>query len=429
MVKSEGLESNFSNTRRIYILHPDLGLGGAERFIVDLALELRSLDHEVVLFTGSHDPHRCFEETLCADGTHALWILLVGSWIPRSLFGYFHAVLANLRCVYMTMYLLICKERPDIVILDQVSFPILLLRMFTKTKVIFYCHFPDFLLVNQFSRLRSLYRLPLNFLEQVSTGMAHKILVNSHYTLGVFVNAFAFLYRIGVCPEVVYPITVEAEKKLHMSSSLVKTNEGSHKCKGIADYSNRTNFLSVNRFERKKTLELAIFSFAEMKQQINTSKISLIIAGGFDVRILENRVYYSELKREAKRLGVSDNVYFMKSISARLKSHLLHISSCILYTPIYEHFGIVPVEAMSKGKPVIACDNGGPLETVVNGVTGFLCAANYKSFSQAMIRIVNNPSFCEDLGENARIHVSSCFSQDSFVEKIKRIIDETEQYS
>lgn len=45
---------------------------------------------------------------------------------------------------------------------------------------------------------------------------AHKILVNSHYTLGVFVNAFAFLYRIGVCPEVVYPITVEAEKKLHM---------------------------------------------------------------------------------------------------------------------------------------------------------------------------------------------------------------------
>lgn len=89
-------------------------------------------------------------------------------------------------------------------------------------------------------------------------------------------------------------------------------------------------------------------------------------------------MFYKDWFSEAKRLGVSDNVYFMKSISARLKSHLLHISSCILYTPIYEHFGIVPVEAMSKGKPVIACDNGGPLETVVNGVTGFLCAANYK---------------------------------------------------
>ena len=65
MVKSEGLGSNFSNKRRIYLLHPDLGIGlsaygrdnpfflnifnkgGAERFIVDLALELKSLDHEV----------------------------------------------------------------------------------------------------------------------------------------------------------------------------------------------------------------------------------------------------------------------------------------------------------------------------------------------------------------------------------------------
>jgi len=83
---------------------------------------------------------------------------------------------------------------------------------------------------------------------------------------------------------------------------------------------------------------------------------------------------------EAKRLGVLDHIYFMKSISTRLKAHLFRISSCVLYTPVDEHFGIVPVEAMSKGKPVIACDSGGPLETVVNGVTGVLCTADYKVF-------------------------------------------------
>jgi hypothetical protein len=42
---------------------------------------------------------------------------------------------------------------------------------------------------------------------------------------------------------------------------------------------------------------LAIFSFAELKQQMKTSKLSLIIAGGFDSRISENKTYYSELKR------------------------------------------------------------------------------------------------------------------------------------
>lgn len=81
---------------------------------------------------------------------------------------------------------------------------------------------------------------------------------------------------------------------------------------------------------------------------------------------------------EAKRLGIFKYVYFLKSISASLKSVLLEISSCILYTPINEHFGIVPLEAMSTGKPVIACNSGGPLETIVHGTTGILCAANYK---------------------------------------------------
>ena len=56
---------------------------------VDIYFSFNFIDADIVL--------------LFQDGTHALWILLVGSWIPRSLFGYFHAVLANLRCVYMTV--------------------------------------------------------------------------------------------------------------------------------------------------------------------------------------------------------------------------------------------------------------------------------------------------------------------------------------
>ena len=43
-----------------------------------------------------------------------------------------------------------------------------------------------------------------------------------------------------------------------------------------------------------------------------------------------------------------------------------------LYTPVGEHFGIVPLEAMAAGVPVIAMASGGPLETVKNGETGYL---------------------------------------------------------
>lgn len=70
---------------------------------------------------------------------------------------------------------------------------------------------------------------------------------------------------------------------------------------------------------------------------------------------------------------MSDRVFFMPSISNDDKSCILSQSICILYTPEDEHFGIVPLEAMQYRKPVIACDSGGPKETVVHGVTGYLC--------------------------------------------------------
>jgi alpha-1,3/alpha-1,6-mannosyltransferase len=47
-------------------------------------------------------------------------------------------------------------------------------------------------------------------------------------------------------------------------------------------------------------------------------------------------------------------------------------SKLLLYTPINEHFGIVPVEAMLAGLPVLASNTGGPLETIVEGETGWL---------------------------------------------------------
>ena len=47
-------------------------------------------------------------------------------------------------------------------------------------------------------------------------------------------------------------------------------------------------------------------------------------------------------------------------------------------------FGIVPIEAMYMNRPVVAVSSGGLLETVQNGVTGFLCNPDVKSFALAM---------------------------------------------
>ncbi|KAG8751507.1 Alpha-1,3-mannosyltransferase-like protein, partial [Ceratobasidium sp. 428] len=48
---------------RVCILHPDLGIGGAERLIVDAALGLQKQGHTVHIYTSYHDPTHAFEET------------------------------------------------------------------------------------------------------------------------------------------------------------------------------------------------------------------------------------------------------------------------------------------------------------------------------------------------------------------------------
>lgn len=57
--------------------------------------------------------------------------------------------------------------------------------MVLSLQILFYCHFPDLLLAQRRSRAHSAYRAPLDYAEQTTTGMADRLLVNSHYTQGL----------------------------------------------------------------------------------------------------------------------------------------------------------------------------------------------------------------------------------------------------
>lgn len=87
-----------------------------------------------------------------------------------------------------------------------------------------------------------------------------------------------------------------------------------------------------------------------------------------------------------------------------------------------EHFGIVPLEAMAAYKPVIACNSGGPVETIRHRLTGYLCDPTPLEFSRAMARLINDPQMAERMGLEARECVAGSFSTNIFGQHLDRCL-------
>lgn len=162
---------------KVTFIHPDLGIGGAERAVIDAALALKSRGHQVEFITAHHDPSHCFEET--KDGT--LKVTVVGDWLPRRILGRCYALCAYIRMVFAAVYYLLFGSKCDVLFVDQISACIPILKL-SPSRIIFYCHFPDMLLTQRKSVWKKLYRAPIDYVEEKTTGMADCILVNSKFT-------------------------------------------------------------------------------------------------------------------------------------------------------------------------------------------------------------------------------------------------------
>jgi alpha-1,3/alpha-1,6-mannosyltransferase len=98
------------------------------------------------------------------------------------------------------------------------------------------------------------------------------------------------------------------------------------------------------------------------------------------------------------------------------------VASALLYTPAREHFGIVPIEAMSMGTPVVAVASAGPLETISDGHTGFLCAQTPVDFSNNMMRFIIDPQLSLNMARTCRSHVEQHFTPDILKIKLERLL-------
>ncbi|KAI0392728.1 glycosyltransferase family 4 protein [Xylariaceae sp. FL0594] len=425
-----------SENRTIVFLHPDLGIGGAERLVVDAAVGLQKRGHKVVIFTSHCDPGHCFDEA--RDGT--LDVRVRGNTlVPPSILGRFSILCAILRQLHLILQIFLTSElssvRPDAFFVDQLSAGLPLLQfLYPQGRIFFYCHFPDLLLAQGRQKWwKRAYRVPFDFWEQWSMSFADAIAVNSDFTKGVVSRTWPALVRKKEL-KTVYPCVDVNIKEKNKSTTAATDNEPLWKGMKF--------FLSINRFERKKDVALAIKAFAGLSKE-QRAGVRLAVAGGYDPRVAENVSYHNELVDLAESLGLLNmtvktpqtaqavprdvEVVFLLNVTNMLKEMLLSSAALLVYTPANEHFGIVPLEAMLRGLPVLAADTGGPTETVVEGVTGWLRPADdVGAWTAVMDRVLHR------LGVGDLAHISKAgvkrvvngFGQAQMAERLDSIFDD-----
>jgi len=131
--------------------------------------------------------------------------------------------------------------------------------------------------------------------------------------------------------------------------------------------------------------------------------VEVVIAGGPEPGRYDSDPEVRRLRALAARLGVSDRVVFLGSVARADVPALMRVSDVVVTVPWYEPFGIVPLEAMACGRPVIGSAVGGLLDTVVPGVTGELVPPRDPQALAAALRgLLDDPERRRRYGEAGR---------------------------
>ncbi len=165
--------------------------------------------------------------------------------------------------------------------------------------------------------------------------------------------------------------------------------------------------LHISNFRKVKRAEDVIHIFHRVNKQVPSKLI--LVGEGPEMPHIRKLICDYQLDNKVLYLGKRDEV-----------ADLISISDCILLPSEKESFGLVALEGMACGVPVVGSDAGGIPEVVAHGKTGYLApVGNYEEMARYVINLLQDQQLWNRFSENSVERVHEIF-------RAERIVDQYE---
>ncbi len=237
----------------------------------------------------------------------------------------------------------------------------------------------------------------------------------SHYLIkrfsnrcqGVIVPTYSaeeYLRMIGVrTPTLVQPTGIDVERFTNVEKSDV---EALREQLGVDPA--RKILISVSRISKEKNIGFMLEALAELKSQGHDDFQLLLIGDGPDKEAIQTQI---------DTLKLASLVTLVGAVAPSKMALYYHLGDIFVFASTSETQGMVILEAMSAGLPVVAVRSSGIDDVVRQGVNGFKTPQNRQAWGQQVVALKDDPELREQLGHQAS-HFAEAFDIANFAEAV-----------